>query len=200
MSDLNQSSYSFREFVKRLTLLDPSEDPESVDKPTDDDNYSDEPTDNGNNSDDPTDGDDSSEQFEKMLFFVYLPNLNHIRKPCPHEGVRTLFWWLHHNQHVQRIKILTIPDSTTSPMSDELVERGIVNKFEIEELDWRKLDINMNVLTGSPHSGVFTKLNLYSSGNWSVLYHWVFSDDGLAKLKNVSTITPSIHTDLNCRS
>lgn len=70
-------------------------------------------------------------------------------------------------------------------MSDELVEEAIINKFQIEELDWRKLDIDLNTLTRSPHADQFTKLTLYASGNWSVLYHWVLSKDGIAKLPNV---------------
>lgn len=73
-------------------------------------------------------------------------------------------------------------------MSDELVEEAIINKFQIEELDWRKLDIDLNTLTRSPHADQFTKLTLYASGNWSVLYHWVLSKDGIAKLPNVKEV------------
>ncbi|KAH8898483.1 hypothetical protein GQ53DRAFT_418121 [Thozetella sp. PMI_491] len=167
MSDFNQSSYNFRNFVRRFTNLDPTTDPE----------VSDETAAKGVRL----------KLFEEKLFYVTLPNLNSIRKPCPHEGVRTLFWWLHHCQNVNWIKTLTIPDSTTSPMSDELLSEAVMQKFQIEEFDWRKLDISLDILTESPHAAHFRTITLYSSGNWSTMYHWILSNDGLAKLPNVST-------------
>lgn len=129
-------------------------------------------------------------KFEETLFFVHLPDLNNIRKPCPHEGVRSLFDWLQKNG-VRRIKTLSMRDNTTTPMSDALVEEGIIQKFEIEKLDWRKLDVNLETFTSSKHAKYFTDLTLYSSGNWSVLYHWM-SEAGLATLENVcqSFLTP----------
>ena len=166
MSDFNQSSYNFRDFVRRFTNFDPGQDPELVEIPVS----------KGG----------KAELFEETLFYVTLPNLNNIRKLCPHEGVRTLFWWLHHCQNVKWIKTLTIPDSTTSPMSDELLAEAVIEKFQIEEFDWRKLDISLDILTQSPHAKHFKIISLYSSGNWSTLYHWVLSKDGLAQLHNVS--------------
>lgn len=44
--------------------------------------------------------------------------------------------------------------------------------------------MNLEVLTDDTRSE-FTELTLYSSGNWSVLYHWA-SEDGLMTLKKVS--------------
>jgi hypothetical protein len=120
--------------------------------------------------------------FEETLFYVYLPDLNTFKKPCPHDGVRALFSWLGEHKGVKKIKNLNMPDSTTSPMSDELVGEAIIDRFEIEKFDWRKLDINLDILTKSEHAAQFTDITLYSSGNWSVLYHWK-SKDGLAKLE-----------------
>ena len=74
-----------------------------------------------------------------------------------------------------------MPDSATSPMSEELVQEAIIEQFEIEKFDWRKLDISLDILTGSNHSDKLKDLTLYSSCNWGVLYHWA-SDDGLVKL------------------
>lgn len=125
-------------------------------------------------------------QFEETLYYIYLPDLNTFKKPCPHDGVRSLFEWLSGQKGVQIIKNLNMPDNTTSPMSDELVKDAIINRFHIEKLDWRKLDINLDTLTTSNHAAHFLDLTLYSSGNWSVLYHWV-SRDGLEKLEQVSS-------------
>ncbi|KAB8303089.1 hypothetical protein EYC80_004542 [Monilinia laxa] len=74
-------------------------------------------------------------KFEETLFFAHLPDLNSIRKPCPYEGVRPLVNWLQKNGE-RRIKTLSMRDNTTTPMSDALVEEGIIQKFEIEKLDW----------------------------------------------------------------
>ncbi|QSZ30959.1 hypothetical protein DSL72_000518 [Monilinia vaccinii-corymbosi] len=84
-----------------------------------------------------------------------------------------------------------MPDSTTNSMSDTFVQESIINKFEIEKFDWRKLDVNLDILTSSSHADHFTELVLYSSGNWSVLYHWL-SDDGLAKLRKLEEVTINI--------
>ena len=70
-------------------------------------------------------------------------------------------------------------------MSDELVEEAILKEFAVEEFDWRKLDINLDILTQSPHADHFTKVTLYANANWSLLHHWI-SDEGLAKLPNAS--------------
>jgi len=122
--------------------------------------------------------------FEETLFYVYLPDMNTFKKSCPHDGVRDLFTWLSEEKKVETIKNLNIPDNTTCPMSDELVEEAVINRFQIEKFDWRKLDINIDILTKSEHASKFTDITLYSSGNWSVLYHWA-SKEGLCMLPNV---------------
>ncbi|KAF4632334.1 hypothetical protein G7Y89_g5795 [Cudoniella acicularis] len=129
--------------------------------------------------------------FEESLIYVFLPDFNTIKKRIPHNGVRELFQWLSNEAHVKTIKSLNIPDSTTTPMSDELVSEAIIDRFIIEKFDWRKLDINLNILTRSEHKGKFTDLTLYSSGNWSVLYHWI-SQDGLQKLTGLRNVTIKI--------
>ncbi|KAL1615283.1 hypothetical protein SLS56_011864 [Neofusicoccum ribis] len=74
-----------------------------------------------------------------------------------------------------------------SSISDELVEKAILSQFKIEKFDWRKLDIDLSILTNSPHAEHFTDITLYSSGNWSVLYHRT-SKDGLLKLKGLRKV------------
>jgi hypothetical protein len=166
MSDFNQSSHNFETFVDKLTQLD-ADLPEK----------------------------ETVLRFEDTLFFVNLPDLNYVRQPCPHHTMQRLFGWLG-RKGVRRIKKLSIPDNTTNPLSEAFVQQYIIDAFDIEELDWRKLDINLDIITGTeerrrlakkPTSDTWkylTDLTLYSSGNWSVLYHWV-SKDGLAKLPGV---------------
>ena len=122
-------------------------------------------------------------RFEDVLFYVCLPDLNYFKDP-PHAEIRRLFKWLQH-QGVNTIRHLCIPDSTTAPMHDVLVSEDVMERFKIEKFEWRKLDINLEVLTESMSPADFTELTLYSSGNWSVLYHWA-SNDGLKQLTGVS--------------
>lgn len=136
--------------------------------------------------------------LEDTLFFVQLPDLNHVKRPCYQETIRKLFSWLARTQRVETIKRLYIPDSSLTPLDDAFIALYILNQFKIEAMDWRKLDLNLEVLT-SGSSGRRTEpelaanwnvrnhlkeLTLYSSGNWSVLYHWI-SEEGLARLPKV---------------
>jgi hypothetical protein len=144
--------------------------------------------------------------FEETIFYVHLPDLNTFKRVPPHVGVRDLFSWLK-GRGVETIKNLSIPDSTTHPMSDALVSEAIIQKFKIEKFDWRKLDVNLDILTDARYSlpESLTDLKLYSSGNWSVLYHWA-SKDGLIKLKKVCDLPVEEHgclrtkTDTTCLS
>ncbi|KAI1491853.1 hypothetical protein F5X96DRAFT_629727 [Biscogniauxia mediterranea] len=180
MSDFNSSSHDFKLFIDKLINLD--DDPStSLDGMAEYNRSL-----SGSN---PVSS--HSLSFESCLFFVYLPDLNNFRKPCPHEGVRELFDWLRDVKRVQRIKTLSIPDSTTSPMSDEFVHEAIVKSLRIEKFDWHKLDLNLEILTRSDYPEEFTELTLYSSGNWSVLYQWT-SDDGLPKLASLKKVTIKI--------
>jgi hypothetical protein len=121
-------------------------------------------------------------KFQNTLFYLTLPDFNTFSKAC-HSGVREFFCWLKDDKKVNIIKDLKMPDSATSPMSEELVQEVIVDQFEIEKFDWRKLDISLDILT-APKSKIrdtVKELTLYSSGNWSVLYHWA-SEEGLVTL------------------
>jgi len=202
MSDFNQSTHDFLKFVKQLTALDGRMDLEgsNTDLETQlkhalkvEDNAADVKAETKQVLEVPSKDIGSKVeskqvlQFEETLFFVHLPDFNYVRMPRPHEGVGKLFSWLQ-TKNVKTIKRLHIPDSTISPMSDEFVESAILDKFMIEELDWRKLDLNLDVLTRAKNKDHITDLSLYSSGNWSVLYHWI-SIDGLAKLPKVGCST-----------
>ncbi|KAE9380874.1 hypothetical protein N431DRAFT_362973 [Stipitochalara longipes BDJ] len=177
MSDFNQSSHNFETFVDKLTQLDANPDEK-----------------------------ETAFEFEDPLFFVHLPDLNYVKQPCSHHATRRLFEWLSDKKKVRKIKKLSIPDNTINPLSEAFVEQYILDAFDIEELDWRKLDVNLDVITGTkerrrpakegkkPPSDTWKSLKhltLYSSGNWSALYHWI-SEDGLARLPALSTVRINI--------
>ncbi|KAI1112636.1 peptidase S8/S53 domain-containing protein [Nemania sp. NC0429] len=136
--------------------------------------------------DNPTDRDVIG--FEDIMFYVCLPDMNYF-KEAPQSEIRRLFKWLKAGG-VKTIRHLSIPDSTTNPMCDIIVHEYITKIFNIEKFDWRKLDMNLEVLTVGPKKE-FTELTLYSSGNWSVLYHWA-SKHGLAALKKLKLVTINI--------
>ncbi|KAF5977372.1 intracellular serine protease [Fusarium bulbicola] len=170
MSDFNQSSHNFDKFVERLTLIDEGA------------------------------AEESTLQFENSLFFVQLPDLNYVKPACQHDTFRKLFHWLKDRKKVKSIKKLSIPDNTTTPMSDTFFDLYILRNFELSVLDWRKKDIDLGILTGSTYENIndspgrqqsLTELTLYSSGNWGVLYHWI-SENGLALLPLLSKVQINI--------
>ena len=120
-------------------------------------------------------------QYEESLVYVDLPDLNTFENECPHDWVREFFSWLS-GKGVKNIKKLHIPDSISNPMCEELVGEAILSQFKIQSFHWRKLDVNLDVLT--KFASDLTEISLFSSGNWSVLYHWA-SQSGLATLPRV---------------
>jgi hypothetical protein len=93
---------------------------------------------------------------------------------------------------VNKIVKLVVDDDETYPHRDDIIERlggveksGIVVQrgIEIEEWDWKKLDISSAVLHKAAKS--VKKIRLWSSGNHSVLRDWS-GCDGLNQLDFVS--------------
>ncbi|KAI1128630.1 peptidase S8/S53 domain-containing protein [Nemania abortiva] len=126
--------------------------------------------------------------FEDILFYVCLPDMNFF-KEAPQCEIRRLFKWLELGG-VKTIRHLSIPDSATNPLCDIIVHHYITKRFSIERFDWRKLDINLEILTVGT-SNEFTELTLYSSGNWGVLYHWA-SKEGLVILRKLKLVIINI--------
>jgi hypothetical protein len=119
--------------------------------------------------------------FEQTLFYVVLPDFYRQSSDRFHRDVSTLFNWLV-DRGVTSIIELVIPDSLEHPMEDDFVQANILDRFSVTRLDWRKLDVNIDILTASAKSkDSLEVVHLYSSGNWSVLYHWA-SEEGLCKL------------------
>lgn len=81
---------------------------------------------------------------------------------------------------VKKIIRLIVEDNGTVPHTDEVIEE--LKRFEIEEWEWKKLDISTAVIQLAAHKA--KKLTLWSSGNHSVLRDWS-SCDGLRRLRKV---------------
>jgi hypothetical protein len=80
-----------------------------------------------------------------------------------------LFTWLK-TAGVKRICDLRVPDSFSHPVSDEDIERLLGKQFNVWGFDWRKLDLDIEVVRTAAED--VEKLHLYSSGNWPVLFCW----------------------------
>ena len=200
MADFNQASHNFHAFVEKLTQSSGRRNTAQFAGPVTDNAFTD-PYQSAVTSLTPAvPPENPPVNFEDILFFVHLPDLNYVKQPCPHSAISKLFLWLK-ECGVHTIRKLRIPDSTQNPLSEAFVQKYILDLFCIESLDWRKLDINTDVLlrcaAGEGRTGRGTKaldviqtnnvlqdLTLYSSGSWSTLYHWS-SDDGLVKIPQV---------------
>lgn len=123
----------------------------------------------------------------------------------PKEVLDMLEWLCDHG--VRRIITLRVPDRMAHP-HDELEIANVVRRFRVEELDWRILDLSLNIFR--PHGGpddiplvcsvdndkdektktdkakddktCLTRLHLYTGGRRSALDHW-FSAEGLESMK-----------------
>ena len=88
--------------------------------------------------------------------------------------------WLR-QKGVKRILKLIVPDCRVNPLDEDKISICLKD-FEVEQLDWRRLDLGIEPLLSLGHT--LSALHLYSSGNWAVLSHWV-SNGGLERLEKV---------------
>ena len=124
-------------------------------------------------------------KFERVLKSVDFPDLNgqfgasvvdDVRKD--HHEVEVVLNWLSDEKKVKEIINLKVPDRLHSPHKDSIV-RSFVQKYKVETLDWRKLDLYLvdhdEAWAPLPHhwAASLQKLTLYSSGNPAVHDHWM---------------------------
>jgi hypothetical protein len=89
-----------------------------------------------------------------------------------------IFQWLRDN-YVREILMVIVIDNGNPSHSDEAIERALQG-FGIEVWDWKKLDLNSDVI--SKCTGSVKEVSLYSSGNNSVLMGW-YSTEGLRNIE-----------------
>jgi hypothetical protein len=120
-----------------------------------------------------------------MIWMNKLQSKRQSKRKTMIAAVSKFFLWLGKKQ-VGTIVELNIPDNHLQPLSDEFVFDKVVN-FHVRRLDWRRLDMNVDFLIESGAAASLTHLHLYSSGNWSTLYHWASAKEfnGLSALPQV---------------
>jgi len=92
-----------------------------------------------------------------------------------------VFGWLK-KRGVRKIIQVIVHDSADPPHGDESIEKAL-GQFEVEKLDWKKDDIDMDTIKKAVPKA--KELRLYCSGSKSVLRSWS-SENGLAKMGSVS--------------
>ncbi|KAK3983956.1 hypothetical protein QBC44DRAFT_302234 [Cladorrhinum sp. PSN332] len=126
-------------------------------------------------------------------------------KPIKPEGsgtgrrdIEKFFEWLNgkKSKGVDTIIKLTVEDRIEglSPHSDEAIE-AVLQRFDIEILDWRKIDIDPRVLRQGLKGGdesTLRELHLWWSGNNALLRAWS-EPEGLPKLNSLTRII--LHQD-----
>jgi hypothetical protein len=102
----------------------------------------------------------------------------------PRSEVWHILHWLRSERGVKGIYELNVRDSCYLPHNERTI-RECLRNFDIEVLDWRRLDLSLRVLfekdkQDSPVCRNLRKLRLYAGG-WPALAYWT-SKGGLAQL------------------
>jgi hypothetical protein len=144
----------------------------------------------------------NSLKFENILQYVRIPrykprsvqsnssghsSIHHQIGTSRNDGIARrdfqLIFRLLKERGVQKIIKVIVDDDEDPPHSDDIIEE--LNPFEIEEWDWRKIDLcSETIFKAAPKA---QKVYLYSSGNNAVLRSWS-GPDGLNKLAKVHCI------------
>lgn len=122
-------------------------------------------------------------KFEKFLKYIEIPFLDKVST-----GVQTdvvcILDWLCICKGVRNVFEVRVQDSRYTPHSEEDIEHAL-GGLEIQELDWRRLDLSIyTILSCAPD---IEKLHLYSSGSLATIDHWT-GPNGVTMLANVSTL------------
>lgn len=132
-------------------------------------------------------------RYEETLKYVEFPPLDMMeagREPYKqnsylrkdHEEVFRILDWLY-SRGVRKIIKLKVPDRLVNP-HDDVRMADYVERFEVEVLDWKVLDLSISVFKDRKHE--LEEIRLYSSGRRSVIDHWFNKDDGVESLPKVS--------------
>jgi hypothetical protein len=119
-------------------------------------------------------------EFEPTLKYVELPAFDGI-EASRREEAKVILDWLRKSRNVEKIFHLSVTDSLHEPHSEETIEEA-VKHFDIEILDWRRIDLSIRTIRDAAPN--VRRLHLYSSGNWAALDHWI-GPDGVCTLPKV---------------
>ncbi|KAF8544885.1 hypothetical protein BDD12DRAFT_373383 [Trichophaea hybrida] len=96
---------------------------------------------------------------------------------------------------VRKIIRVIVDDEEDTPHSDEVIES--LRRFEIEDWDWKKVDMCSEVLRNAAPDA--EKITLYCSGNNAILRSWS-AEDGLKRLQRLKEINVYVRQRLESES
>lgn len=113
-------------------------------------------------------------RFHPTLLYVQFPYLNASYQSngptaIGAEAVKIL-QWLRTKKGVTEIIELRVPGSTPRAENEEVITKALCG-ISVDILDWRVLDLSIDIISSSCAKDV-QELHLYSSGNWGVLQQW----------------------------
>lgn len=141
----------------------------------------------------------SHHRLNSTLQYVAFPQVSVVysersgNKPSPELSGRTdmlfFFKWLRETKKVGRILTIIVDDLEDPSHCDEVVEMAL-KEFQVEVLDWRKVDMCPRTIFRIG-TNIHT-LHLYWSGRNSVLLGWC-GDNGLSKLDSLQRVYLHVH-------
>jgi hypothetical protein len=122
--------------------------------------------------------------FPNRLARLDLPDMSFGKTSEMASSIKDLFQNLNEFE-VNQIMRLYAKDNPKDPVDDESIAKW-VEIFKVEELDWQKPDLDIDLFVKMAQSGrsSLKTINLYTNGHWGVLYHWL-SIDGLFSILGV---------------
>jgi hypothetical protein len=129
-------------------------------------------------------------ELADILLFVRLPNMMSGDLVQISTAISDLFDSLRRKFGVLKIVKLEAKQTPRHPFADEIMA-GIIDTFRVEDLDWRKYDMDTSLIL--PNSSL-RNVTLYSTGHWGVLHHWT-SVEGIVTLANVSPMFSLFRSD-----
>ncbi|EHK20594.1 uncharacterized protein TRIVIDRAFT_154276, partial [Trichoderma virens Gv29-8] len=107
-----------------------------------------------------------------------------------HREVFDVLDWLNGQKNVTSIVELKVPDRMFKP-HNELDIAEYVKKFEVENLNWRFLDLSLSIFDNEV-KGRIKKLHLYASGKRVAIDHWL-GYEGITSFPKVSPSLVAFH-------
>ncbi|KAK0612770.1 peptidase S8/S53 domain-containing protein [Bombardia bombarda] len=128
-------------------------------------------------------------EFSDMLSYVRLPDISIGDPDKTTQAILSLFNNLAQLFKVVKIVKLEAKDNPIHPIDDSTIAQ-IVDRFNVEELDWVKYNMDLDPLrckTSDSRTSSLRKLTLYSTGHWGVLHHWT-SEEGIYSFKELKEV------------
>jgi hypothetical protein len=140
----------------------------------------------------------------KLLLYVGLPRIQGPSRQSRQEKLGRILEWLE-RRNVERILTLRMPDLEHNPYRDDDIVKYLTKFKEVEELNWEKLDMSLEILgDGDGNIHGVKKVWLYSA-SWGMISYWT-SREGIINYPQVipslpccSMILNTISLDYTCK-